>query len=286
MNLFKTTLTIFCTVVLAFGLTFAIGEPGSFFEEEAAPEGIGAEEKDKSGGVCPETKVHGKLLDCLHCHMAPDWKVERVDPLREYDLAGGDPLIREGQVVGYYRIDSPSSDHHGLNTFFEKAKDYPDIKRIIIEIHSPGGSVFNAWRIVNTIEMWKDRFEIETQLRGLAASAGFLMLQAGEKRVVSPYAELMWHEIRSFVMFDSKTPAKLKDEAEEYGHLQRTANLYVLRRAEITEDEINEMINKKNQWLNGRQAYKLGFADELLYQMECEDLVDQFELKTVRVIKE
>ena len=68
------------------------------------------------------------------------------------------------------------------------------IKDITMYINSPGGSVTAMWSIVDTMNLIKPN--VSTACIGLAASAGSVVLAAGQKgkRFILPHAEVMIHQ--------------------------------------------------------------------------------------------
>ena len=220
-------------------------------------------------GFCPVTNVSGEVSDCLMCHVryrrpGERWLTKETDPLESFDPPhGASVLRRNGEYVGKFLLQR--IDDSGVDAAFEYFAWHPEINRVIIEIHSPGGAVFDAWRIVNTIQMWYPRFEIETELRGMALSAGFLIFQAGETRTVAPRAEFMWHEVQAFLRPDIKTPSKLEDDAEVFRHLQDNAQHFIADRCNLTKEEIDDLVDKKEYWITGAEAVKLGLADRLMW---------------------
>jgi len=230
-----------------------------------------AEAGQPKAGYCPVTLVKGDYWDCARCHVerpaaGMGWPLKESSPTAKYDPpAGVRVLYRAGEFVGYILLDSIAA--HYINNAFEYLNWHPEITKVIIEVQSPGGAVFEAWRIVGIIVGWHDRFEIETQIKGMAFSAGFLIFQAGEVRAAAPHAELMWHEVRSWVMFDEKTPSKLSDEADVYRHLQDNAHRWILERVGgVDKKELDELVNKKEYWLTGSDALEVGFVDKLLWE--------------------
>lgn len=67
-------------------------------------------------------------------------------------------------------------------------------KDITMYINSPGGSVTAMWSIVDTMNLIKPN--VSTVCIGLAASAGSVVLAAGQKgkRFILPHAEVMIHQ--------------------------------------------------------------------------------------------
>ena len=134
-----------------------------------------------------------------------------------------------------------------------------------MEIHSPGGSLFNAQRIVGLMDDYKHwGGKITTKVNGFAASAGFYVFMNGDDRLVSPTAQLMWHELYTFSFFKISEPSDSEDEARVLRHLQDTVNQWIADRSHLTKDEVDAMVKKKELWVNGLQALENGFATGLI----------------------
>lgn len=185
---------------------------------------------------------------------APDaWRVYPTESMKVIDGKG---------YFYFTEIDSV-----GIKDFFDYLNSH-GIKEAIIEIHSPGGALFEAQRIVSLIEYWqKHGVKVETRIFGMAFSAGFYVFVAGEPRLVSPSADLMWHELKSASFgfgFTITTPADREEEARVLRHLQDVRNNYLAKRGNLSKAEIDNLIAKKEFWMSGFEAMKYGFADGLL----------------------
>jgi ATP-dependent protease ClpP protease subunit len=255
-----------CLVMVTFfaATTFAFADPGhrdAGVEDEKAVE-------IKSIMQCqhpdPKRRVWGKLEDCLKCHTTPNFKVKEANPGEGYDLPFGTELIlRDGKLAAHYLMDSISPNQ--LWNFFEWANRHENIKTTIVEIQSPGGSVFDGLRCAGIIRFWWPRFNVETHLNGMAFSMGFVIMQAGEKRLVAPYAQGMAHELWSIAFLKIETPANLEDEAHEYRRIQTNLSELMIERTKLSLEEMEEKIRKRNWWVNGREMVELGFADGFIY---------------------
>jgi len=226
-----------------------------------------AQEEEKHG-FCPHTNIVGKVSDCLICHKkGAEFGIKEIDPdeNRAYPCYG--MFVREG--YGYYVIrDVGESLSDDLLKFFDYLDRYA-ISHAVLELHSPGGSLFEAWRVAGLMNEWeaaKPGRIVETRVYGFAASAGFLIAVSGTigYRFASPTAELMWHELMSFKMFSIATPSSSEEEMKVLRHLQDTANEWLASRSKLTKEELDEKIKKKEFWCNGRQALEYGFVDHLL----------------------
>lgn len=209
---------------------------------------------------CPKTLM---MRDCLKCHTVPSFKIKEAfpDEVNVYPIEN----MRVIDEKGYFSVAELSSNN------FKKFFDYLSYKKInyaVIEIHSIGGSLFEALRIINLMSFWeKEGNIIETKVNGVALSGGFIVFIGGTKgyRNMSKFANLMWHEITTFEMFAIKisTPSDKEEEARVLRQLQDYINSWIATRGNLGKTQIDEKIRKKEWWMNGEEAIKYGFADRL-----------------------
>lgn len=245
--------------LLIIGMLFFVGTSYAQFE-------FGEESKDhpkKPPMFCPKTQMNES---CLLCHTTPSFKLKEA-PLDEANVyPNADIKIRHenGHTKGFYYVSTISS--HDLKEAFDYFNKHK-INHIVIEIHSPGGSVFDAWRMAGLMgEQEKFGKILETRCYGFAASAGFLIMISGTKghRYVNTHAELMWHELLSFKMFDLSSPSDKEEQARVLRHLQDTGNDWLAQRCNLTKAQIDKKVKKREFWMTGTQAVKYGFADGFL----------------------
>ncbi len=218
-------------------------------------------------GKCPKTQIVGKADDCFKCHVPPKFSLKEALPDVGYTPPRGVSLIfKDGKPIQAYYLLKSIEDAE-VKTLFDYARHHA-INHVILEIHSPGGGLFDAWRIVGLMRAWKSEGKVvETRVYGFAASAGFLVFASGSKghRFVSPHAEMMWHELL-LAMFGLKitTPSDSEEESRVLRHLQDTANTWLAECSKMTKADIDAAIKKKEFWINGKQAIEKGFADHLI----------------------
>ena len=230
-------------------------------EEDAAHE----EEAPGIEPICPFTHI-GDESSCLDCH-----KVTKNDDGYEWavrDDTWQDPPfgveILEGNVA-YYLLDQVNAAK-----FFELYEYCVDhgIKKIHLEIQSPGGSVVEAWRIIGLMQKYRQNYGIETttECLGFAASAGAIILISGDYRVASPRAMLMLHELWSLSFIKLATPSKTQDDARNMEIWQSNINDWLAEKSGMTADEIAELIKHKDWWLTGQESFEKGFVDKLIWE--------------------
>lgn len=230
----------------------------------------------KTESICPKTLINN---NCLGCHVLKTVDGKITFGLREInsdahlDYPEGTKIINYGTpaAYGYYQlgeVDYIASVH--LMKFFTYLKKH-NIKKAQIEILSGGGNLLIGWRIKSMLDEWNaDGNIVETKVRGLAASAAFLIFISGTKghRIANATSELMMHELRTwqggFLFIKEVTPASAEEEAKVYKHLQDTIAEYIASRGKIPKAELCDMMKFREFWMNGRQAKEHGFVDVLI----------------------
>lgn len=192
--------------------------------------------------------------ECTACHIPPTGKV-------------GYPLPGDVRIYGdtaYIYI-----EHMDFQRFSEKLQSLKpyEIKKIVFNLFSYGGAVFEAMAMVALVEEQISSGKIvEIRARGLIASAGLLILLSGSNghRYIEKNSLVMFHEISGFKIFAIERPSDKEEEALVYRKIQDKINSYIVSKSKITQRELSERIKKKEFWLDATEAIKYGFADRLM----------------------
>lgn len=140
------------------------------------------------------------------------------------------------------------------------------VKRIVLELFSFGGSLFDAMAMASLIREQEVKGTIiEVRARGLVASAGLIILVSGTKgyRYVHPVSMVMFHELKSLtIAYDS--PSDKEEAAKVERFIQEQVNHYIVDRSKISIQELRERIQRREFWMDAQTAIKYGFADKLL----------------------
>jgi len=240
-----------------------------FFVSVAWADEKSTTEEESLKSICPKTQMADK---CLYCHVAPSFKLKEADPnaIYDYPFVGANHKFHfqfdtNGKPIAAYFV---MTDVDAFD--LQKVMNYLDrhgVNRLIIELFTPGGSLMDAYKSVGLIRHWQSQGNIvETRCYGLAASAGFLIFASGTRgaRFIAPQAELMWHELQTLTVFNVESPSDKEDEAKVLRHLQDGANSWLAEVSGKTKKEIDELVYKKEFWINGIEAVEFGFADSLL----------------------
>jgi ATP-dependent protease ClpP protease subunit len=263
------TLLAVCLVLPVWATAYAQDYGGGYSKEQIMKmvgEALSQpQEKESEVFRCPTSQISDQSK-CLTCHVAPSFKVRESDPddLMKYPNHNTKIRTIDGEKKGFLFIEDIN------DRYAEEAFDYfkkHGIEHIVIEIHSPGGSLFGAARIVGLMRYYQSQgIIVETRTHGFAASAGFYILANGSKghRYVNSHSELMWHEVISFSMFSVESPSDKEEAARVLRHLQDTTNTRLSEVSNMTKEEVDIKIRKREFWMTGTEAIEFGFADGFL----------------------
>lgn len=133
-------------------------------------------------------------------------------------------------------------------------------KDVYFYINSPGGSVYDALAIYDTMELIKN--DIQTVGIGVQASAAAFLLSSGTKgkRSILPNATVMIHQP------SSGTRGKVTDQEIDLRESLRIKKLLEGIMAKNTgqkPEKIHEDM-ERDKWLNANEAKKYGIVDEVI----------------------
>lgn len=153
-----------------------------------------------------------------------------------------------------------------------------DIKLVI---NSPGGSVFAGLDLHDVLlELRQEGHFITTHTRGMAASMGGILLQAGSIRTMGREAQVLIHEVSTMSMGKI---GEIEDEVALVKKVQRRVlNIFAARSAEAFQNGTSEIAltaeqfdqgdkalgvrgwSRRDWWLDSDEALRFGVVDELV----------------------
>ena len=129
-----------------------------------------------------------------------------------------------------------------------------------IEIHSPGGSVFEGYRIYNAMRELRERGVMVTaKINTLAASMGSVIAMAADKVTIASNGRMMIHDASGGVHGNADAMRKTADMLEEIS--DEIADVYAGKTG-MDKDKIRKMM-KSETWITAKKAVEMGFADEI-----------------------
>jgi ATP-dependent Clp protease protease subunit len=134
-------------------------------------------------------------------------------------------------------------------------------KDIIFYINSPGGSVYHALGIYDTMKFVKS--DIQTVGIGVNASAAAILLSSGtkSKRLLLPHATVMIHQPSS-----AAQRAKISDleiDLKEGLRLKRLLNEILAKNTGQPVSKIEKDVDR-DYWMTAEEAKKYGLVDKVI----------------------
>jgi ATP-dependent protease ClpP protease subunit len=168
-----------------------------------------------------------------------------------------------GMFTFHRRVDQKSMNrlYRSMRLWHRYRKDGP----WTIYLNSVGGDAWAGIGIVDELLSQSLRgggtHEITIKVRGVAASAAAMMLQAADHRVVGANSQLMIHKGSTSI---AGTADDIADEhAWWQASVDRMVALFLSRTDKISRTELLRKINRRDWWLNAEEAVEMGFADEI-----------------------
>lgn len=132
---------------------------------------------------------------------------------------------------------------------------------ITIVFDSPGGSVFDGMNLYDYIQELKDSgHSVTTATRGMAASMGGILLQAGNRRVMGAEAWILIHEISTIT---GGKIGEIEDEVELVKKIQERVLGIFASKSKLTKTTLRRKWRRRDWWIDSTEALKSGLVDEV-----------------------
>nr|DAT49754.1 MAG TPA: Putative ATP dependent Clp protease [Caudoviricetes sp.] len=148
-------------------------------------------------------------------------------------------------------------------TFKEDIANLVEVENINLHINSPGGSVFAAVAIANTLKNHKAK--VTAYIDGLAASAATIITSACDVVKMPKNALFMIHNPLTWAYGN-------KQELEKTGILldkvkDSILETYLAKAKDKTKEELSVLMDEE-KWFNAEEAKEYGFIDEIVGEIE------------------
>ena len=137
-------------------------------------------------------------------------------------------------------------------------------KPIVVRLNSPGGSVYAGLALydqLKAVDMTKA--PVYTVALGMTASMAGIIFQAGRKRIISPNATFLIHEVQVHGLSGNRS--ELEDVTKQVQRLNTRLYSILSERSTLSVEEIDKNAQRKDWEIDADEAVKLGFADEKGY---------------------
>jgi ATP-dependent Clp protease protease subunit len=188
-----------------------------------------------------DEKFTSGLLDKVEKELFKDRVIYLNEDISSFTISGIVPLI--------HKI---NKEDEGI----EVEKRRP----IHLHITSYGGSAYDGWQLVSTIE--NSKTPVYTYVEGYAMSMALPIYLSGAKKHLGKYATLLYHELRGGA---HGTRQEVKRLDKEYDRLQKLYDDYIIAKSLITQEILDEHQEKVSDWYIGlEESTKYQLFDELI----------------------
>ncbi len=175
---------------------------------------------------------------------------------RAYDIYSR--LLKERIIFLGEQVDQHTANLVVAQLLFLQAEDPK--KDIYLYINSPGGSVYDALAIYDTMQHVKN--DIQTVGIGMQASAAAFLLSSGTKgkRFILPHSTVMIHQP------SSGTRGKVTDQEIDLRESLRVKKLLEEIMAGNTGQKIAQIHEdmERDRWMDAKEAQKYGIVDKVI----------------------
>lgn len=140
---------------------------------------------------------------------------------------------------------------------FAQIFDEIDAPVINLRVNSPGGNVFGARAIQNTIS--RHPSTVVAHVDGLAASAASILIMAANEIVMGEGSFLMIHNAWTLAVGNA---ADLRQQADDLDVIDASLVDSYVAKTGMQADQIRDMMQAET-WIGAKNAIDLGFADKL-----------------------
>ena len=160
--------------------------------------------------------------------------------------------VVDDDMSAYVRSDLLSWEH-------QDEMEEREPSEVMVIINSPGGFVTEGLEIYDTLMEYRAKgWTINTRCTGSAMSMAAVLLQAGERREMTPRATFMFHEISAGYFGNT---SEIKNRLKYTESLQDHLSHILASRSNVSYKEIQEMWANKDVFLTATETYEKGFVD-------------------------
>ena len=152
--------------------------------------------------------------------------------------------------------------------FKQDIENLGDVENITLHINSPGGSVFSAVAIANTLKNHKAK--ITANIDGLAASAATIITSACDTVRMPKNALFMVHNPITFAYGNNQDMQKT---LEMLNKVKNSIIETYLNKTKTDKETLSELMDNET-WMSAEEAKEYGFVDEILDESVEKEVIE------------
>ena len=152
--------------------------------------------------------------------------------------------------------------------FKQDIENLGDVENITLHINSPGGSVFSAVAIANTLKNHKAK--VIANIDGLAASAATIITSACDTVRMPKNALFMIHNPITFVYGNNQ---EMQKTVEMLDKVKNSIIETYLSKTKTDKETLSELMDNET-WMDAETAKEYGFVDEIVNEEVGKEFVE------------
>lgn len=152
--------------------------------------------------------------------------------------------------------------------FKQDIENLGDVENITLYINSPGGSVFSAVAIANTLKNHKAK--VTANIDGLAASAATIITSACDTVRMPKNALFMIHNPITFAYGNNQ---EMQKTVEMLNKVKNSIIETYLNKAKTDKETLSELMDNET-WMDAETAKEYGFVDEIVNEEVGKEFVE------------
>lgn len=152
--------------------------------------------------------------------------------------------------------------------FKQDIENLGDVENIILHINSPGGSVFSAVAIANTLKNHKAK--VTANIDGLAASAATIITSACDTVRMPKNALFMIHNPITFAYGNNQ---EMQKTVEMLDKVKNSIIETYLSKTKADKKTLSELMDNET-WMDAETAKEYGFVDEIVNEEVGKEFVE------------
>lgn len=134
-------------------------------------------------------------------------------------------------------------------------------KPINVFLNTFGGSVTDGLAIYDLIVALNKKVPINVVATGACMSMGTIILQAGRKRLTTPFTSFLLHELS---MRNEGKLGELRDNQKEAERLQHILNGILAKRTRLSEKKLMQLFTRREFYIDAEEARKYRLVDGII----------------------
>lgn len=172
-----------------------------------------------------------------------------------------DYLAHRRLQTGIVRLDVGIDDFSVSTLLDELAFAREHTRNVTLEILSPGGEVYAALALYDTLQYYGD---ITGLVRGYAASAAaMIVLQGCAPRLATPNSRFLIHEPQVTGFHHAEKMTSVDDNAKELHALQSVVLGILSARTGKSTNDLKLFMERHEHWLSAPEALDFGLIDTI-----------------------